>query len=140
MTSFLDPIPDVSLKYAIVPRPNTRASRVRTKAQLGFQIRLNIELTGLMARSLRSSTVNRIIGFFDTTRGLLRSLGFTYDDGTELIYGSHIGRSGSKVWNPDYGLSFAIDGRRGERLDEIRAHTCCHTFIGNADIRGLQVC
>lgn len=135
-----DLVPDVSLKYAIVPRPNTRAPCVRTETQLGSQICicLNIEFGGPHGEKL--ALLNRIIGVFDAATGLLRGLGFTYDDGTELVYDSHVGRKGSNVWKPHHEISFAIDGKRGERLDEIRAHTCRHTFIGSAHVWGLQVC
>lgn len=138
MMSVPDPVPDVSLKYAIVPRPNTRASCVRTEAQLGSQIRLNIEFGGPHGEKL--ALLNRIIGIFDAATGLLRGLGFTYDDGTKLFYGSHVGGKESNVWKPHHEISFAIDGKRCERLDEIRVHTCRHTFNGSAYIRGLQVC
>lgn len=130
-------MPDVPLKYATVPRANTRASHVHTKAQLGSQVRLNMEFGGTHGEKL--GLLNRIIGLFDAATGLLRGLGFVYDDGTKLVYGSHVGSKGSNVWKPHHEVSFAIDGKRGERLAEIRVHTCCHTFFGDAHVRGLQV-
>lgn len=137
MMSVPDPVPDVSLEYAIVPRLNTKMSCVRTEAQLGSQIRLNIEFGGPHGEKL--ALLNLIIGVFDTTTGLLSGLGFAYDDGTEQVYGSHVGRKGSNVWKPHHEIPFAIDGKRGERLDEIIIHTCCHTSIGSAHVRVLQV-
>lgn len=65
--------------------------------------------------------INRLVGLFDGYTGLLKGFGFTYDDGTSSFYGDQPSVKDMSSSRPCFEMSYAMCGKQGERLVQIRA-------------------
>jgi len=81
-------------------------------------VRLYVDFGGESGEKL--PFINRLVGLFDGYSGLLKGFGFIYDDGTSSFYGDQPSVRDMSSSRPCVEMPFALCGKLGERLVEIR--------------------
>ncbi|MBE3042509.1 hypothetical protein IMZ48_08010 [Candidatus Bathyarchaeota archaeon] len=103
---------------------------------VGGLVYLNVDFGGQHGEKL--ALLNRIVGFFDVEYSHMKGLSFSYDDGTEQLYGSCQYLTEAAVHQPCYTISFVVDGKRGERVDTVKVFTT--SWQETPFVEGIQVC
>lgn len=125
-----------------IPRFPTDVTPLRNTNQYDrgstCQLRLHVDFGGPNGERLR--LLNRVVGVFDARYDILVGLRFAYDDGTERFYGSCQRLGNETRQRPYHEMSFIVDGKQGERVDEIAILPYRHRRWFKEFVGGLQVC
>lgn len=81
-------------------------------------VRLNMNFGGVRGEKL--DLLNLVVAAVDGQNGVLTGFTFYYDDGMSASYGSTDSASSDGLVRPSDEAPFAVRGRDGERITEIR--------------------